>query len=70
MIFFEMEKSAIDSVGNSEYNKDNIYTEEQYDNFGWAKEVGAITSNELDDLYSAIKIKKRLSDYPISSQNE
>ena len=57
MSFFEEEKSAIDSVGNSEYNEDTIYTEEQYNNFGWAREAGAITKNELDDLDSSIKQK-------------
>ena len=68
----------LDKLGENGYNgnaDDDIrkafaYTQEQYNNFGWAREVGAITSNELDDLYSAIKIKKRLSDYPISSRNE
>ena len=68
----------LDKLGENGYNgnaDDDIrkafaYTKEQYNNFGWAREVGAITSNEPDDLYSAIKIKKRLSDCPISSQNE
>ena len=68
----------LDKLGENGYNGDAdddirkafAYTQEQYNNFGWAREVGAITSNEPDDLYSAIKIKKRLSDYPISYQNE
>lgn len=47
-------------------NDIDIYTEEQYNNFGWARYAGAITFNELDDVYSRMMKKGSLKKIPQS----
>lgn len=49
---------------------DYVYTENQYNHFGWAREVGAISKNELDDLYSKIQQSKSLSSFKKSENGE
>ena len=67
----------LDKLGENGYNgnadddirKAFVYDREHYNNFGWAREAGAITKNEIDDLDSAIK-QKKLSDFSRSSRGE
>lgn len=46
------------------------YTQKQYNDFGWARDIGAITKNEVDDLYSKTKVKRSLKDFPQSIYGE
>lgn len=48
----------------------DIYTEEEYNNFGWAREAEAITKAELDDLYSKIQEKGTLRRFKRSASGE
>ena len=56
----------VDNGNNQEYN----YTEQQYESFGWARDVGGITSSELDDLFSKIQARKTLRTFRRSSRGE
>ncbi|MBQ8743315.1 MAG: hypothetical protein IJZ03_08095 [Clostridia bacterium] len=46
------------------------YTEEQYNNFGWARYAEAISFNELEDLYSKIQEKGSLRRFKHSANGE
>lgn len=46
------------------------YTQKQYNDFGWARNIDAISKNELDDLYSKIQEKGSLKRFPQSSNGE
>ena len=46
------------------------YTEEQYNSFGWANYAGAITTKEIDDLYSKIQPRTTLHTFKQSSKGE
>ena len=48
----------------------DIYTEEEYNNFGWAREAEAISVKELDDLYSKIQEKGTLRRFKQSASGE
>ncbi len=48
----------------------DTYSEQQYYQFGWAREAGAITKNELDDLYSKIQEKGSLKKFRQSANGE
>lgn len=58
--------SEVDNDAEKEYN----YNKYQYDHFGWARVVKAISKNELDDLYSKVQEKKSLKDFNQSSKGE
>ena len=58
------------SLPDVDTKADFVYTKEQYERFGWAREIGAITKNEMDDLESKIKIKRSTSDFKHSEQGE
>ena len=61
-----------ESFGDSrrDLKRDNDYTMEEYESFGWARAVGGITYNELDDLYSKIQACKSLSNFARSDEGE
>lgn len=46
------------------------YSQKQYNDFGWARDAGAITKNELDDMRSKVYIKGSLKKFPQSKQGE
>lgn len=46
------------------------YTEKQYNDFGWAKEAGAISENELRDFESKIMAKGSLAKFKKSANGE
>ena len=46
------------------------YTEEQYNNFGWARYAEGISKSELDDVYSKIKERSTLRTFKQSSKGE
>ena len=46
------------------------YSKAEYNSFGWARAVGAISFNELNDLYSKIKGRTSLSVFNHSSKGE
>ncbi len=46
------------------------FTEKQYNSFGWARDTGAITKNELDDMYSKIHVKGSLKGFAQTSYGE
>ena len=46
------------------------YTKTQYNAFGWARYAGAISKNELDDMYSKIQKKPSLKEIKQSSRGE
>ena len=48
----------------------DIYTEEEYNNFGWARDAEAISVKELDDLYSKIQEKGTLRRFKQSASGE
>ena len=48
----------------------DIYTEEQYNRFGWASDAGALTTNEIDDVYSKVMEKGSLRRFPQSIDGE
>ena len=58
-----------ESSNKAEVALDN-YTEKQYNNFGWARATGAITKNELDDLYSKLQTKGTMKAFPQSKNGE
>lgn len=58
------------SLPESGESADFVYTREQYERFGWAREAGGITFNELNDLESKIKTKRSVSDFYHSQQGE
>ena len=43
------------------------YTESQYNNFGWARDAGAISKNELDDLHSKLQERRNMRGLPRAS---
>ncbi len=57
------------SLRNNAKTVDN-YTEEQYNNFGWARYAEAISFNELEDLYSKIQEKGSLVKFKHSANGE
>ncbi len=46
------------------------YTQVQYNDFGWARANGAISKNELDDMYSKIHEKGSLANFKKSTYGE
>ncbi len=46
------------------------YSQNQYNLFGWARDIDAISKNELDDMYSKIHEKGSLTKFPKSSKGE
>ena len=46
------------------------YSENQYSRFGWARYADALTSTELDDLYSKVQAKSSLRAFKQSSKGE
>ena len=54
---------GIDKKSKTEYT----YTKEQYDNFGWAHECGALNFSQLEDLDSKIQERKSLKSFPHQS---
>lgn len=58
------------SMSTKEKGNIDIYGEREYNNFGWAREEGAVTKNELDDMYSKIHIKGSLKNFPQSTNGE
>ena len=46
------------------------YSKKQYNQFGWARDIDAISKNELDDMYSKIHEKGSLTKFPKSSTGE
>lgn len=48
----------------------DIYTEEQYNRYGWAREADALTTNEIDDVYSKVMEKGSLKRFPQSIDGE
>lgn len=46
------------------------YTQKQYNDFGWARHIDAISKNELDDLYSKIQEKGSLKKFAQSGYGE
>ena len=76
-------KSATDNIGTFDGSNPNIrfalpdmdgsvdiYTEEEYNNFGWARDADAISVKELDDLYSKIQEKGTLRRFKQSASGE
>ncbi len=69
-----------DNIGNQLIDPDihfslslkniDIYSKEEYNNFGWARDTEAISKNELDDMYSKIHIKGSLKKFPQSGYGE
>lgn len=59
-------RKAIDFEPENGYT----YSREQYNTFGWAREAGAITKDELDDLYSKIKAMRTLRTQYESTKGE
>ena len=47
-----------------------VYTEKQYNSFGWARYAEAISSSELDDMYSKIQEKGSLRRFRRSANDE
>ena len=60
---------SMDLDGNGDGSVD-IYTDEQYNSFGWARHAEALTKDELDDLYSKLQEKKILRRFKQSSSGE
>ncbi len=56
----------------SDGNNDRLdkFTKKQYNDFGWARYTGAITKNELDDVYSKVQEKGSLKKFAQSSSGE
>ena len=48
----------------------DLYSETQYNSFGWARYAGALTKSELDDLYAKIQARMTLRTYKQSSRGE
>ena len=56
----------------NEFSENSIekYSNQEYNIFGWARAIDAISFNELDDLYSKIKERTSLRDFKQSSKGE
>lgn len=63
---YALDDSEVDFSGKQVYT----YTKKEYEKFGWAREAGAITKNELDDLYSKILMKSTLRSFAKSRYGE
>ena len=48
----------------------DLYSETQYNSFGWARYAGVLTKSELDDLYAKIQARMTLRTYKQSSRGE
>lgn len=58
------------SLSEKTENSIDKYNEKQYNAFGWARDAGAISKNELDDLYSKLQVKSSLKRFTQSSKGE
>jgi len=69
------EDASVDKSDDGQYSyspENNIdnYTEEQYNDFGWASYSGTLITSQIDDLYSKIHEKRSLKNFPQSSRGE
>ena len=60
------------SLDNSENSEKPLYkySKKQYNDFGWAREAGAISKNEVDDMRSKIHVKGSLKKFTQTSKGE
>ena len=63
------ESKASGDNTNVKYSLDK-YSQKQYNDFGWARDTGAISKNELDDLYSKVQEKGSLKKFTQTSDGE
>ncbi len=58
------------SYTHKDENRVDNYTEEQYNNFGWARNDNIVSYNNLKDLHSKLQSKRSLHSFPQSMRGE